>query len=551
MNIASHYAKSFYSDKLTRHKYDEMLALAHKLRDVRNQLSNVVSLDQLFYLELSGNDFQKTMLPLIKESVHSNFTKQACDDVYTAYQNRFEQIKERMRFLGSIRIEYERYRRDTHKHKKGDLKERIKTSSSSSLSKVLSYLARYGNENTLAFVQSQLEKEITASKIRFYRTVIAMIDKFGLERLLAVAIMRRKNTLKRYSRAIEFKSLNFRGRSRISRDIVSINKNKRSVIKAFVDIGWLARGESKAIPVRYSYAWHGRDLEKYTNGTDTSYTVCFVERFKQIRFILSHEGERQYKDVDVEQDKFIGFDVNSKHGQISGSQLGIETDHYRHALDKLIVELQRIDDLKSKNDSYFVGKRRQNKIDALRRSVVSHTQQNCSSICKAMLAHGYNHAVFENLNKGFGKTRVTTKADFNYNRLITEMRLSSIKDEFERIARNGKHDKQGSLIATSFVHAEYTSQECSHCHYIDEDNRKTQEKFKCLSCGHEENADSNAARSIEQRVSEAVQRNLLEAEQKLGGAFRPKALHRRKVKEQLLAFRDARLDREQMAKSLC
>jgi transposase len=182
----------------------------------------------------------------------------------------------------------------------------------------------------------------------------------------------------------------------------------------------------------------------------------------------------------------------------------------------------------------------------LRRSIVSHTQQNCSAACKTILANGFNHAVFENLNKGFSKTRVTTKSDFNYNRLITEMRLSSIKDVFEHVARNGRHDQIGSMIATSFVHAEYTSQECSHCHYIDEDNRKTQEKFKCLSCGHEENADINAARNIEQRVSEAVQRNLLEADQKLGGVFRPKALHRRKVKEHLLAFRDARLVREQM-----
>lgn len=546
MNIASHYAKSFYSNKLTRHKYDEMLALAYKLREVRNQLSRIVSLNQQFCLELSGHDFQKTMLPLIKESVHSNFTKQACDDVYTAYQNRFEQIKERMRFLGSIRIDYERYKRDTHQHKKGDIKERIKTSSSSILSKVLSYLARYGSENTLSFIQSQLQKETKASKIKFYGTVIAMIDKFGLDRLLSVALMRRKNTLNRYARTIEFKSLSFRGRSRITKNIVSTNQNKQSVIHAFIEIGWLTRGETKIIPVRYSYAWHGRDLGKYTNGTDTSYAVCFIEKFKQIRFVLSHQGECQYKDVDLEKDRFIGFDVNSKHSQMTASQLGIETDHYRQGLDKLITELIRSDELKSKNETYSVGKRRQYKIDALRRSIVSHTQQNCSAACKTILANGFNHAVFENLNKGFSKTRVTTKSDFNYNRLITEMRLSSIKDVFEHVARNGRHDQIGSMIATSFVHAEYTSQECSHCHYIDEDNRKTQEKFKCLSCGHEENADINAARNIEQRVSEAVQRNLLEADQKLGGVFRPKALHRRKVKEHLLAFRDARLVREQM-----
>ncbi len=42
----------------------------------------------------------------------------------------------------------------------------------------------------------------------------------------------------------------------------------------------------------------------------------------------------------------------------------------------------------------------------------------------------------------------------------------------------------------------YTSQTCSCCGYVDKDNRKTQDKFKCVSCGHKENADFNAAKNI-------------------------------------------------------
>jgi IS605 OrfB family transposase len=45
-----------------------------------------------------------------------------------------------------------------------------------------------------------------------------------------------------------------------------------------------------------------------------------------------------------------------------------------------------------------------------------------------------------------------------------------------------------------------TSRECSVCGYTDKKNRKSQAKFKCLSCGHAENADFNAAKVISKRA---------------------------------------------------
>ncbi len=46
------------------------------------------------------------------------------------------------------------------------------------------------------------------------------------------------------------------------------------------------------------------------------------------------------------------------------------------------------------------------------------------------------------------------------------------------------------------VPAQYTSQRCNACGYTDKDNRKTQSKFKCMSCGHADHADLNAAANI-------------------------------------------------------
>lgn len=51
----------------------------------------------------------------------------------------------------------------------------------------------------------------------------------------------------------------------------------------------------------------------------------------------------------------------------------------------------------------------------------------------------------------------------------------------------------GELV---MVDPQYTSQTCSSCGHVDAKNRISQEKFKCVKCGHAENADLNASRNI-------------------------------------------------------
>jgi IS605 OrfB family transposase len=55
-------------------------------------------------------------------------------------------------------------------------------------------------------------------------------------------------------------------------------------------------------------------------------------------------------------------------------------------------------------------------------------------------------------------------------------------------------------VAVVCICARNTSRQCSKCGYTDKRNRKTQDKFVCLSCGHAENADLNAARNIASRA---------------------------------------------------
>lgn len=46
------------------------------------------------------------------------------------------------------------------------------------------------------------------------------------------------------------------------------------------------------------------------------------------------------------------------------------------------------------------------------------------------------------------------------------------------------------------VNPRHTSQQCARCGHTTAENRVTQAEFRCLACGHQANADVNAARNI-------------------------------------------------------
>ena len=59
-----------------------------------------------------------------------------------------------------------------------------------------------------------------------------------------------------------------------------------------------------------------------------------------------------------------------------------------------------------------------------------------------------------------------------------------------------KYKAKAVGIDVVVVDPRYTSQRCSKCGHIHKDNRLTQSKFLCLSCGYEDNADFNGAKNI-------------------------------------------------------
>lgn len=102
----------------------------------------------------------------------------------------------------------------------------------------------------------------------------------------------------------------------------------------------------------------------------------------------------------------------------------------------------------------------------------------------------------EDLSGSTANTNEKFLKDWSYydlqNKIIYKARAYGIKAGVYK-------NKSGKVIETYMINPRYTSKRCSKCGNIHEDNRdckNNQAKFKCVICGHEENADINACKNI-------------------------------------------------------
>ena len=524
MIIQSKYTKIFHSKDLTRKKYDELHSFAALIRNHKNVVSQYVNENLLQFLDCTKFQFLKEMRTHFKNVIPSSFDVQLYTQVYTCYQNKFEAIKHKLTFDVTTFKKFEFYKRDVKNHKKGELKNVLIDKKKTPLSICLTYLARYGTENTINYIKSHIE-DCDDNKREFYKNILRCCDKFGFERLYNLALSKRKRTIKHYSEhPIEFKSLTFGGRCRKSR-IIDYNHRFGSVINSFISLSGLSR-KSFDIPVSFNKGWHGNMADYRKSSPNYEYTITFNEKKHQVNIHLCKDGERYIPQANG---KTIGIDVNCKHNLFS---LSDETtyDYDRKLVNDFCNLSLDIDKLK-KDKHYAIGKRKQQKLNTLKSKMIKSEQQLIANMCKTLRSQGVGHIVMEDLDNGFGKCYSKDKdnGDINYNRKIKFLGLRCLKKEVEHIAR--KYD-----IAVSTVQSSYTSKMCPVCGCIDDGNRPNQETFECVECGHEDNADFNAAKNIRNRVLVTVLRESL-LKQLDNGAFEPKKLKRDRVKEVLLSLR--------------
>ena len=284
------------------------------------------------------------------------------------------------------------------------------------------------------------------------------------------------------------------------------------------------------IPFRYSKQYHGNlaDIHYCMTGQNKrqyakQYT-CTLEK-DRLKIVIVEDDNRVYP-ISIG-NHIEGIDVNVKHNLLQCSD-GYTIDYDRKMVKKIFIHKKkqdRITSTKAKRGlsiEYTKKQLEQNKRD--KRRSISMVEQCLVDLFKHCNKNNIDHLVFEDLNVFTKKYKINNK-EFNVNirRLMSILHIVDIKNMAERIGR-----KYG--ITISLTNAEYTSQQCSYCGYMHKDNRKTQEKFKCIHCGYENNADLNASINIKNRISVDVLRDSLHIEVEKN-IFRPKTKNHSEVKE--------------------
>ena len=77
-----------------------------------------------------------------------------------------------------------------------------------------------------------------------------------------------------------------------------------------------------------------------------------------------------------------------------------------------------------------------------------------------------------------------------------------------------KYKAEEKGIEVVRINPKYTSQRCNRCGFINKENRKEQEVFKCVNCNHQENADLNAARNIAIKDIEKIIKDQLKIQER-------------------------------------
>ena len=110
----------------------------------------------------------------------------------------------------------------------------------------------------------------------------------------------------------------------------------------------------------------------------------------------------------------------------------------------------------------------------------------------------FYHKVSKEIVNNFDLIRIEKleKKKMKENAPSRKMRRDISEVSWESFVQKIKYKAEMHSKVVEEVNPEYSSQRCNSCGHISRNNRKTQEKFKCVKCGHEENADINAAKNI-------------------------------------------------------
>jgi putative transposase len=271
-------------------------------------------------------------------------------------------------------------------------------------------------------------------------------------------------------------------------------------------------------PLLINKKYH-RNLTEVKTGKNKQVSVKVVNN--RVDFIFTNDYEPKFKEFS----KVVALDINIKHNFCTTSDRH-SFEYDRKYLNEFIVEIKKLDKLGYRD----LSDAQKEKLQRLVAKNEYYFKKLVSETLDYLEAQGYTDIVMEDLETKDFRASIVSSEEFKekYTRLIRLLRLGNIKKWMLEQA-----EKRGIKVHTT--PAAYTSQECPRCHFVDHNNRKTQEEFKCISCGHSDNADFVSPENIRNRFFSNVLKERLHTIDDYG-RLTARKIGREKLKEILSSF---------------
>lgn len=213
------------------------------------------------------------------------------------------------------------------------------------------------------------------------------------------------------------------------------------------------------------------------------------------KWYISFQVERVVEKPIHPKKSSIGIDLGIKRFLTMSNGESIDPIHvFRHFSEKLAKAQRRLSKKKQFSSNWKKQKARVQKIHAK----IAHSRLDFQHKLSTHLSKSHAMIVVEslkilNMSASASGTQESpgksVKAKSGLNKSILDQGFGEFKRQLKY-----KLEWLGGLFVE--VPAAYTSQRCSVCQYKSPDNRKTQAVFCCVSCGHQDHADTNAAKNI-------------------------------------------------------
>ena len=364
------------------------------------------------------------------------------------------------------------YKRNTDKHKVGDLKEYWIVKKKSTLNSLLKYL-----------IQVPCFGNICNKDILFQ---LDSFDEYKRNKILEYAKKKQQSILSRIP-VLQFKTETYTkyGYTTSSKKVpcfIVDNTNKKYKYWYIYKI----RDEYVYLPLQIN--------NKYHNNYNTD-KLCKIgiKNNKIFVYATKQEDEPIFNNIG----NTIGVDVNVVNNFLTCSD-GYVLDYDREYLSQLFKAIKKIDSIGYNN----LSKNQLRRLQKIVRRNEWYFKRLIHDFLQYCLQNNIVNIVMENLHTFEGTFIRDKETGIKYSRIVRLLHLSNIKNWLKEQA-----EKLG--IRVHITPSQYTSQQCPVCGCIDKENRKTQESFVCTNCGHADNADHNASINIKNRFSVNVLQNQL------------------------------------------